>query len=134
MSEKEEFREGILEDVWVWVGLLVLLGLTLGASYAKWGSLSTALSFLISALKTLLIAYFYMHLKREKGMTRIFALAGVAWLVVLFSLTLSDYIGRRWLPYPSRWPIFVKLRPGLNQEFGPDERQAPRPGGFGVGR
>ena len=104
---------GELADILVWIALLALLVITLGVSYAGLGAWSTALSFLVSAAKTALIAWYYMHLKREKGMTRIFAVAGVAWLVILFSLALSDYVSRGWLPYPSRWPILVKLRPSM---------------------
>jgi cytochrome c oxidase subunit 4 len=133
-DEPESLAKGVTEDVLVWVALLILLALTMGAGFADWGPLSTALSFLISAAKTALIAYFYMHIKRERGMTRVFALAGITWLGILFALTLSDYLSRGWLPYPSRWPIFVKLRPALNEQYGPEERQPPRPGDFGVGR
>jgi cytochrome c oxidase subunit 4 len=102
------------EDVWIWVALLLLLALTMAVSFGKWGPLSTALSFLISIVKTGLIAWFYMHLKHDKGMTRVFAVAGVAWLVIMFTLTLNDYASRSWLPYPARWPIHAKLAPSLN--------------------
>lgn len=108
-------RSEELEDVLVWVALLILLALTIWVSYGKWGPLSTALSFFISVVKTALIAWFYMHLKHDKGMTRVFSIAGIAWLVIMFSLMLNDYVSRSWLPYPSRWPIFEKLRPSMNE-------------------
>jgi cytochrome c oxidase subunit 4 len=119
MSEKagkdHPWKAGVREDLLVWAGLLILLAITFCVSFAPWGVWSTLVSFTASAAKTALIAYFYMHLKREKGMTRIFALGGVAWLMILFSLTLSDYATRGWLPYPSQWPIFIHLRPALHE-------------------
>ena len=104
-----------LQDFFVWVALLALFALTLAASYANWGPLSTAVSFAISAAKTALVAWFYMHLDREKGVTRIFSIAGIAWVAILFSLTLSDYLSRGWLPYPARWPVFVNLAPSMSE-------------------
>jgi cytochrome c oxidase subunit 4 len=101
-----ESEEG--HDVLVWVALLVLLALTYGASFTRWGAATTAIGFAIAVVKTLLIAWFYMHLKHDRGMTRLFAITGVAWLMILFALTLSDYISRSWLPYPARWPVTVK--------------------------
>jgi cytochrome c oxidase subunit 4 len=121
------FKKQAWEDFWVWLALLILLGLTYGASYLHWGIWTSFISFTIAAIKTALIALFYMHLKKERGMTRIFAIAGIAWLMILFSLTLSDYISRSWLPYPSRWPVILQLRPGLPQSSGPNETQAPQP-------
>lgn len=112
--DDSHWRRGIRRDILVWVWLLLFLGTTFAVSFAPWGAWDTIISFSISAVKTLLIAYFYMHLNQEKGMTRIFALAGIAWLMILFSLTLSDYTTRSWLPYPSRWPVFVLLRPALH--------------------
>ena len=108
---KNEFKEQALEDLWVWLALLLLLALTFGASFLHWGAWTTVISFAISVFKTLLVAYFYMHLKKDKGMTRIFAIAGIAWLTILFSLTLSDFATRSWLPYPSRWPVIFQFRP-----------------------
>lgn len=129
-----EKGSSLAEDLLVYVGLLVLLGLSIAAAYADWGPASTMLGYLIASLKAALVAWFFMQLKNEKGVTHVFALAGVAWLVILFSLTLSDFMTRGWLPYPSRWPVMVHTRPGLQDDYGPNEKQAPRPGGFGLGR
>lgn len=114
-QDDREWKQGVQEDLLVWVGLLILLAITFWASLAPWGIGSTIVSFTVSALKTVLIAYFYMHLNKEKGMTRIFAIAGAVWLTILFCLTLSDYATRSWLPFPSRWPVSVHLRPALHE-------------------
>lgn len=114
-DDDQKWKKGLREDILVWIALLIFLVITFAASLAPWGVWSSIVSFAVSGAKTALIAYFYMHLKREKGMTRIFALGGVAWLAILICFTLSDYTTRSWLPYPSRWPLFVPLRPALHE-------------------
>jgi cytochrome c oxidase subunit 4 len=127
-------EDSLTEDLAVYAILLALFGLSIGAAFADWGPGSTMISYLIASVKVGVVAWFFMRLRRENGMTHVFAGAGIVWLVILFSLTLSDYMSRGWLPYPSRWPIIVNLRPGLEDNYGPNEQQAPRPGGFGLGR
>ena len=129
-----EKSTSLREDLAVFAALLALLALSVAAAYADWGPASTLLGYLIASLKAALVAWFFMQLRHEKGTTYVFALAGVAWLVILFSLTLSDYVSRGWLPYPSRWPVFVHQRMGLMHDYAPDEKQPHRPGGFGPGR
>lgn len=110
-STDQKWKKEVYKDILIWIILLLLQGASWGASQAPWGEWSTLVNFGVPSISTFLTAYFYMHLKEEKGMTRIFAIGGAAWLVILFSLILSDYRTRSWLNYPSRWPVFVRLRP-----------------------
>jgi len=45
-------------------------------------------------LKTALIYCFFMHLNEERGLSRLTALAGIGWLVILFLVVLLDYASR----------------------------------------
>lgn len=78
----------------VYLALMLLLGLTWGAAYLDLGALNTPLALGIAALKALLIAVFFMHLKSGKGLNRIFAIGALLWLVILFAFILSDYFTR----------------------------------------
>jgi caa(3)-type oxidase subunit IV len=48
----------------------------------------------IPGTKALLVALFFMHLRYREPAMRVFALAGLFSLVILFTLTLSDYLTR----------------------------------------
>jgi cytochrome c oxidase subunit 4 len=78
----------------VWVALMILLALTTGASYFPLGSLSTPVSMAIALLKTALVVAVYMHLADSKTVVRFFALAALAWLLIMYALTLCDVFSR----------------------------------------
>ena len=84
----------------VYLALMILLGVTWGAAYLDLGALNLPIAIGIAALKALLIAIFFMHLKGGKGskLTRIFAIGALLWLLILFGFTLSDYFTRFWSP------------------------------------
>jgi len=78
------------------VSLLVLLGLTISASYVSLGPFNTVVSLGVSAAKTTLIVLFFMHLRYTKPLVWLCAGAGLVWLGILLTLALSDYLTRRW--------------------------------------
>lgn len=80
----------------VYLALMALLFLTWGAAYLPLGMLKTPLSFTIAMIKAGLVAAFFMHLRGGTTLSRIFAAGGLAWLAILFGLTLSDYLSRGW--------------------------------------
>lgn len=83
--------------VLVWAALLMLLALTVGATFAPIGPLKPAVNLGIAFAKTTLILWFYMHLREERGLVRLAAIGAGAWLGILFLLLLTDYLARGWL-------------------------------------
>jgi cytochrome c oxidase subunit 4 len=85
--------------VQVWLALLLLLAATVGVGCLPLSAaLGTALSLSIAAVKAALVLLFFMHVKAAKSLTRVFVGGGLFWLGILFSLTLTDYLSRGWLP------------------------------------
>jgi cytochrome c oxidase subunit 4 len=80
----------------VYVALLVLLALTACSTLLRAGWWSTPISLTIAAAKTLLIASWFMNLRGQPGIVRIFAVAGLFWLMILLGITASDYLTRAW--------------------------------------
>jgi cytochrome c oxidase subunit IV len=78
----------------VWVVLLGLLVLTLGASFLLAGLPSAAASLAVALAKAALIFWFFMHLKEESGLIRLIAIGAGAWLLILLTLTAADYTTR----------------------------------------
>jgi len=85
---------GIQSTILVWLALLVLLAISAAASFVFTGPLNLLISFGTAALKALLIFWFYMHLKEEGGLNRIFAIGAMVWLVLLLALPAVDLVTR----------------------------------------
>jgi cytochrome c oxidase subunit 4 len=78
----------------VWLALLALLGLTVAGSFTLTGAASAVVSFGVAAAKVALIFWFFMQLRTEKGLVRLFAVGAIAWLLILLSLATIDYATR----------------------------------------
>jgi cytochrome c oxidase subunit 4 len=79
---------------------LSLLGLTLLTTllgFIDMGPLNTIVAVVIAAIKASLIAAFFMHALYESKLIRVVLAGGVIWLLILISLTISDYISRYWM-------------------------------------
>ena len=86
----------------VFVALLLLTGLTVAAAYADLGVLNTIAAVTIAAVKALLVVLWFMHLRYSDHLTWIVASAGLLVLVIMISITLSDYLTRGWMGVPGR--------------------------------
>ena len=80
--------------VLVWVALICLLLVTLGSAYVPLGWANSAINLAIAAVKALLVAFFFMHLRSAHYMLRIAAAAGLFWLAILIGLSLTDFAVR----------------------------------------
>jgi cytochrome c oxidase subunit IV len=97
MSASEESALRLwIRPALVWAALLVLLGITVGGAYVPLGPFNTVLALAIAAAKAALVFIFFMHLTRSSALLRLAAVAGLFWLIFLFSLSLSDYFTRPW--------------------------------------
>ncbi|BCG88343.1 hypothetical protein MesoLj113c_44530 [Mesorhizobium sp. 113-3-9] len=74
-----------------YLGLLVLLSLTVASSFLDLGGLNSALNLVIAAAKAAIIAILFMQLTGEGILPRLAVGATGLWLAILFGLTL---IGR----------------------------------------
>ena len=78
----------------VFGALLALTLLTTGIAYVDLGPFNVAVALTIAVIKALLVMLFFMHLKHSSPLVQIFAGAGVFWLLILLTFTLSDYLSR----------------------------------------
>lgn len=104
----------------VWVALLLLLAANCGLAQLKLGRANLAISFAIAFLQALLMLVYMMHAKISSGLVRLFMAVGFIWLVIMFDLTLSDYLTRGAAPETMRgswkhgaWPS--KSFPATNE-------------------
>ena len=72
----------------------ILLGISFAAAFAPLNGYNTAVNVFIAALMALIGLVFFMGLVRENTLLRLAAAGGLFWLIVLFTLTFSDYFTR----------------------------------------
>jgi cytochrome c oxidase subunit 4 len=94
--------------VGIFAALILLTGLTVAVAFFDLGGgrlhLVNALAAItIAVVKALLVVLYFMHVRYSDRLTWIFVGAGVFWLLILFILTLADYVGRGWFPLPTPW-------------------------------
>lgn len=85
---------GVRRLVLAWLGLLLLLGMTLGAAFLPLGTAKPWVGYAIAAGKAALILWFFMDMRREKGLARIATAAAFLWLLFLLALSGADYLTR----------------------------------------
>jgi cytochrome c oxidase subunit 4 len=82
----------------VFAALMVLLVVTVAATYIHWGSrIGIVIAMAIAIVKATLVVLYFMHVKGASGLTKVFVVAGLAWLAILMLITLADYHTRPWL-------------------------------------
>lgn len=86
------------------VVLMGLLLLTVFLAQQNFGQLNTWIGLLIALIKAVLVAMVFMNLRQSDGMHRVFAISGLFFLGILFSLALADYFSRGWLLMPGSFP------------------------------
>ena len=89
VDPKIYFRTGI--------ALLVLLAATWIIGYVDLGPFNLIVALAIAITKAIVIALFFMHIKESSRLLHLAAVAGVMWLLILISLTLSDFLTRGWM-------------------------------------
>jgi cytochrome c oxidase subunit 4 len=82
--------------LFTYLALLLLLVATVGIAFLDLGALNSVAALTIAALKAILVALFFMHVRDSGPVTRIFVGAGLLWLLILIGLTLTDYLSRAW--------------------------------------
>ena len=83
----------------VFATLIALTLLTVGLSFLELGAWHTTVGVLIGVVKATLVGLFFMHLLHSSRASWLAVLAGLFWLLLLMTLTLSDYLTRQMLAY-----------------------------------
>jgi cytochrome c oxidase subunit 4 len=87
----------------VWAALIVLTGLTSAASYVDVGEWNIVVALLIALTKASLVAWIFMGVRHTTSLTKLFCVAGLAWLSIMILLTYSDYSTRNWTYQAKPW-------------------------------
>lgn len=88
--------------------LMILTVITVAVAFQDLGPLNNIVALGIAGIKTTLVVLFFMHVKYESKLTKLFAAAGFIWLAILLAFTLQDTETRRHDPGPKGWATLPK--------------------------
>ena len=77
-----------------------MLGITIGVAFINLGAFNFPVAISIAIMKAILVVLFFMHVKYSSRLTKLIIVTGLFFLVILFTLTMSDYVSRGWLTAP----------------------------------
>jgi cytochrome c oxidase subunit 4 len=82
----------------IFLALMVGTGLTVLVAYFDLGYFNNVVMLAIACTKALLVVLFFMHVRWSTRLTWVVAASGFFWLLIIFTITMSDYMSRGWLP------------------------------------
>jgi cytochrome c oxidase subunit 4 len=80
--------------------LMVLTIITVAVAFINLGALNFPVALGIAILKATLVILFFMHVKYSSRLTKLICGTAFFFLVILFGLTLTDYLSRGWFVAP----------------------------------
>jgi cytochrome c oxidase subunit 4 len=86
----------------VFAALMVLTAATVWIATINLGFFNPVVALSIALIKATLVVLFFMHLRYSTRLTVVVLVAGLAWLLILLVLTLTDYMTRNWAAYPAQ--------------------------------
>ncbi|MEO8603057.1 MAG: cytochrome C oxidase subunit IV family protein [bacterium] len=86
----------------VYVALISLTALTVGAAFLDMSFLNTPVALGIASVKALLVMYFFMELRHSSKLTWVMMGSSGVFLTIMIMLTMSDAISRGWLGVPGK--------------------------------
>ena len=81
----------------IFAALLGLTAITVGVAFINLGPFNTVLALAIAVGKAVLVVLFFMHVRYSSRLIWVYVAAGVFWLVLLLSLSLTDFLTRGWI-------------------------------------
>jgi cytochrome c oxidase subunit IV len=81
----------------VFLALIVGTALTVAAAFVDMGAMNNVVMLAIAAVKGLLVVLFFMHVRWSSRLTWVVVASGFFWLLILFGLTMTDYVSRGWV-------------------------------------
>lgn len=95
MSDAEQSAGRIwIGPLAVWFALILLLIATVSSAYIPLGIFNGIINMTIAGIKVALVVLFFMEVRTSSPLIRLASMAGLFWLILMFSLAGADYFTR----------------------------------------
>jgi cytochrome c oxidase subunit 4 len=82
--------------------LLILTYVTYLVATQDYGAWNTPIALGVALFKASLVIIYFMGVRYNTPLTKAVVVAGFFWLIILFGMTMGDYVSRSWLGVPGR--------------------------------
>ncbi len=89
--------------VLIWLTLTILTFVTFRVAQIDLGPFNVVVALGIACFKMMLVIWFFMHVRTDNPLTKLFVFAGFFWMAILLVFTLGDYFSRNWMPGGKFW-------------------------------
>ena len=96
MSEHSHPTPGLY--LLILAALVIGTCLTWGIAFIDLGIWNPVVALTIAVIKAVLVILFFMHVFYSNKLTKITVAAGFFWLMIMITMSLSDYLTRTFLP------------------------------------
>ena len=86
--------------VTIFLALMVLTGVTVGAAFVDLGQFNFLVAMIIAVFKASLVVWYFMHVKYQSKLTKLTVATGLFFLAILLGLMLVDYGSKDFTPMP----------------------------------
>jgi len=86
----------------IFISLIILTGVTVLVARQDFGAMNTPVALAIAGVKATLVILYFMGVRYNTPLTKVVAASGFLWLIILFGMTMGDYLTRGWLGFPGR--------------------------------
>jgi cytochrome c oxidase subunit 4 len=86
----------------IFLSLIALTVVTVVIARVDLGAMNTPIALAVAGVKATLVILFFMGVKYNTPLTKVVAASGFLWLIILFGMTMGDYLTRGWLGFPGR--------------------------------
>jgi cytochrome c oxidase subunit 4 len=87
----------------IWALLICATFTTLGVAFIDLGPWNIVVALMIAFTKMSLVVLYFMHVKGQTNLTKIFVVAGFLFLGILIAVTMLDYGTRGWMDPGRVW-------------------------------
>jgi cytochrome c oxidase subunit 4 len=81
----------------IFAALMIGTGLTILVAFFDLGFLNNVVMLAIACTKATLVVLYFMHVRWSSRLTWVVAGSGFFFLLILFTITMSDYMSRGWV-------------------------------------
>ena len=88
----------------VFTALMVFTAITVAVAFFDLGAMNNVVMLGIAVTKATLVVLYFMHVRYSTRLIPLVAAGGFFWLLIMFGITMSDYLSRGWLGAGAAWP------------------------------
>jgi len=98
----------------IFLALMVLTAITVGAAYVDFGAFNFAIAMAIATFKASLVVWYFMHVKYQSHLTKLTVATGLFFLAILLGMMLLDYTSKDFTPMPQPTDAEMAVKPAAH--------------------